>query len=445
MALGLLAVFVLTLATGYFVAQEFAYVGADRLTLAQLAEGGDRKAAKAVRVMGRLSFMLSGAQLGITVTALVVGFIAKPALAELVAPALAALGLPAGLVGGVSVAIGFVLATVIQMVLGELAPKNLALARPEPLARALAGSTLVYLTVAGPLIRLFDAAANRLLRTVGIEPVEELHHGATLEELGHIIGESERHGHLPGSQADVLERALAFGDHTAEEVMVPRVEVVTVSAGATVADLDVLVARYGHTHYPVLGERVDDIVGVVGLRDLAALPSAAASSTRVAELAGDILIVPFSATLPDLAAQMHDRGEEVACVVDEHGGLAGLVTWEDIAEELVGEIADENDLDTSAVTRRGDGWEVDAGLRVDEIALATGLRLPDEDDYETLAGLILHRLGRFAVPGDVLEVELPPSLEPGVPTHALLEVLTIDRHVPARVRLTPLEQSGDPS
>jgi CBS domain containing-hemolysin-like protein len=442
-ALGLLAVLVLTLATGYFVAQEFAYVGADRLTLSQQAAAGDKKAAKAVAVMERLSFVLSGAQLGITVTALVVGFVAKPALAELVAPGLGAVGVPPGMVGGVALAIGFALATVIQMVLGELAPKNFALARPEPLARALAGSTLIYLKVAGPVIRLFDVSAIKLVRAVGIEPVEELHHGATLEELGHIIGESEAHGQLPGSQADVLERALAFSEHTAEEVMVPRVDVVAVSGSATVAQLDELIAAHGHTHYPVLGATIDDVVGVVSLRGVAAVPAEKAGEIHLADIAREVLIVPFSISLPDLVQQLHARGEEVACVVDEHGGLAGLITWEDVAEELVGEIIDEDDADAPAVVRRGDGWDLDAALRIDEIALETGLRLPDEDEYDTLAGLILHRLGRFAVPGDAVDVDLPATLDADAPTHARIEVLSLKRHVPERVRLTPYRQAAE--
>src|SRR5690606_26528384 len=196
--LGLLAVFVLAAATGYFVAQAFAYVSVGRLTLSAQAAAGDKKAAKAIEVTERLSFMLSGAQLGITVTALVVGFIAKPALADLIAPALDAAGVPEAATGTAAVALGFALATVVQMVVGELFPKNLALARADGLARALAGSTLVYLAVAGPVIRLFDAAANRLVRAVGIEPVEELRHGATLEELGSMIveaGERLQAGH----------------------------------------------------------------------------------------------------------------------------------------------------------------------------------------------------------------------------------------------------------
>ncbi|PAK24663.1 hypothetical protein CJD44_21320, partial [Streptomyces sp. alain-838] len=188
--LGVLAVFVLTAGTGYFVAQEFAYVSADRLALAREADAGDWKAARALKVLARLSFMLSGAQLGITVTGLVVGFIAEPSVSALLRPVLSGLGVPDGAVTGISVVLAFVLATIVQMVLGELAPKNLAIAVPERLAKSLSGSTLAYLKVVGPVVRVFDGAANKLLRKVGIEPVEELHHGATLEELGHLIGES---------------------------------------------------------------------------------------------------------------------------------------------------------------------------------------------------------------------------------------------------------------
>uniref|UniRef100_UPI002484A4B1 transporter associated domain-containing protein n=1 Tax=Nonomuraea rhizosphaerae TaxID=2665663 RepID=UPI002484A4B1 len=168
------------------------------------------------------------------------------------------------------------------------------------------------------------------------------------------------------------------------------------------------------------------------------------AGTRVAGIARDPLVVPFSLTLPALVSQMHERGEEVACVVDEHGGLAGLVTWEDVAEELVGEIADENDVEEATVVRRGDGWQVDAGLRVDEVALATGLELPDEDEYDTVAGLILHRLERFAAPGDVITVGLPPSLDERAPKQVSVEVLSLERHVPHRVRLTPIHPEPEP-
>ncbi|WP_205857535.1 hemolysin family protein, partial [Phytoactinopolyspora endophytica] len=233
-ALGILAVFLLTFGTAYFVAQEFAYVSADRIELSRQAAAGDKRAASAVRVMERLSFMLSAAQVGITVTALIVGFIAEPAFAQALRPVLDAVGLPDAAIAGITIAVAFVLATVIQMVLGELFPKNLALARAETMAKALAPSTMVYLAVSGPVIRLFDNSANRVLRWVGIEPVEELHHGATLEELRHIVDEAEQQGSLSSHLSDVLGRAIGFTEHTAGEAMVPRPDVVSVHTSAPV-------------------------------------------------------------------------------------------------------------------------------------------------------------------------------------------------------------------
>ncbi|MFA1548200.1 hemolysin family protein [Actinomadura chokoriensis] len=439
-ALGLLAVLVLTAATGYFVAQEFAFVTADRPALDQRAAEGDRASARAVRVMGRLSFMLSGAQLGITVTALVVGFIAKPALADLLDPVLRAGGVPDAAAGGMAVAVGFALATVIQMVLGELFPKNLALARAESLARALAASTLVYLMVAGPLIRLFDASANRLVRAIGIEPVEELHHGATLEELGHIIGESGEQ--LPEGHVDLLERALAFSERDAEEVMVPRVDVITVPASARAAELSDVISASGHTRYPVLGEGVDDVVGVVGLEELIMLGPAEAAGTGVGEIARPPLLLPSSLPLPDVVLRLQAAAEPMACVVDEYGGFAGIVTWEDVAEELVGEIADENEPGEDLAIRTGEWWTTDAGLRIDEVAHETGVALP-EGDYETVAGLLLKRLGRVARPGDVVTVDLPTDRLGEPPRTAVVEVLTVRRHVPELIRLHTVETARE--
>ncbi|GGV25018.1 membrane protein [Actinomadura cremea] len=438
-ALGLLAVLLLTAATGYFVAQEFAFVTADRPALDQRAAEGDRAAARALRVMGRLSFMLSGAQLGITVTALVVGYIAKPALADLIAPALTASGVPEGATGGIAVALGFTLATVIQMVLGELFPKNLALAKAESLARALSASTLVYLAVASPLIRLFDTSANRLVRAVGIEPVEELHHGATLEELGHIIGESGEQ--LQAGHADLLGRALAFSERDAEEVMVPRVDVVTVPATARAADLDEVISATGRSRFPVVGARVDDVVGVVGLEELVPLAPAAAARTRVGDIARPPLLLPSSLPLPEVVLRLQGARETLACVVDEYGGFAGLITWEDVAEELVGEIADENEPEEDLAIRRGEWWTTDAGLRVDEVEHETGIALP-EGDYETVAGLLLQRLGRVARPGDVVDVALPRTRMDEPARSAIVEVLTVRRHVPGLVRVRAVEENG---
>ncbi|MDX3784088.1 hemolysin family protein [Streptomyces europaeiscabiei] len=427
--LGLLAVFVLTAGTGYFVAQEFAYVSADRLALAREAEAGDKKAARALKVLERLSFMLSGAQLGITVTGLVVGFIAEPSVSTLLKPALTGIGIPEGAVSGISVVLAFVLATVVQMVLGELAPKNLAIAVPERLAKALAASTLAYLKVVGPLVRVFDGAANGLLRKLGIEPVEELHHGATLEELGHLIGESHEQGELPKDTADLIDHALEFSERTLGEVMVPRVDAVFVRRDATVAQAVELIGKHGHSTYPVLGDHPDDVAGVLGVRELMRLPADSFATGTAGALARPPLLLPDTLPLPDAVRRMRELDDEFAVILDEHGGVAGIVTYEDIAEELVGDIADESDTVTELAVPDGPGWLVDAGRRLDEVADATGIDLPEEEDYDTVAGLVIDRLGRFPAIGDRLTVALPDG------GHAVIDVTTLDRHVPERVRL----------
>ncbi|MFM9591971.1 hemolysin family protein [Streptomyces scabiei] len=429
---GLLAVLVLTAGTGYFVAQEFAYVSADRLALARDAAAGDRRAARALTVLERLSFMLSGAQLGITVTGLIVGFIAEPSVSALLEPALTRLGVPEGAVGGISVVLAFTAATVVQMVLGELAPKNLALAVPERLAKSLAASTLAYLKVVGPVVHVFDGAANRLLRRVGIEPVEELHHGATLEELGHLIGESHEQGELPKDTAELLDHALEFSERTLDEVMVPRAAAVFVRDDASAAEAVELIARHGHSNYPVLGDHPDDVTGVLGVRELMRLPAGPLTATTAGALARRPLLLPDTLPLPDAVTRMREQDDEFAVVLDEHGGLAGIVTYEDIAEELVGDIADESDTVTELAVADGAGWLVDAGRRLDEIADATGLHLPEEEDYDTVAGLVVDRLGRFPAIGDRLAVDLPDG------GRVVIDVTTLDRHVPGRVRLERL-------
>ncbi|MFJ9586522.1 hemolysin family protein [Streptomyces acidicola] len=445
-ALGLLAVLILTAGTGYFVAQEFAYVSADRLALAREAEAGDKRAARALKVLERLSFMLSGAQLGITVTGLVVGFIAEPSVSALLNPVLTGMGVPEGAVSGISVVLAFVLATFVQMVLGELAPKNLALAVPERLAKSLAASTLAYLKVVGPVVHVFDGVANKLLRKIGIEPVEELHHGASLEELGHLIGESREQGQLPKDTAELLDHALEFSDRTLDEVMVPRADAVFVRRDASAAEAVDLIAKHGHSNYPVLGDHPDDVSGVLGVRELMHLPADGFSATTAGAIARRPLLLPDTLPLPDAVDRMRERDDEFAVVLDEHGGVAGIVTYEDIAEELVGDIADESDTVTEIAVPdgsgpdgsgsgsgsgngAGSGWLVDAGRRLDEVAEATGIALPEEEDYDTVAGLIVDRLGRFPAVGDRLTVELPDG------GSAVIDVRTLDRHVPERVRL----------
>ncbi|GAA0397420.1 hemolysin family protein [Microbispora corallina] len=436
---GLLAVLLLTLATGFFVAQEFAFVAADRGVLREQAARGDDAARRALDVTGRLSFMLSGAQLGITVTTLLVGFIAQPAIADIIRGPLEAAGLPAGAVPGVAVALGVTIATIVQMILGELAPKNLGIARPEPVAKALARPTLVYLSAAGPVIRLFDSAASRLLRLTGIEPIEELESGATPEELSRIVRESAEAGELPPRLAELLERALEFGDRTAEDVMVPRPRVVSLRAEWPVGDLLDALRVHGHSRYPVLGTGADDVIGVSGVPEY--LAAGSPSDGLVGGVTRAPLLVPATLALPALLSRMTAAGETFACVIDEYGGLAGVVTMEDLAEELVGELVDENDPEPLGVVRRADGsWDVPGTLRLDEVERATGVRLPESEGYETVAGLVLAALGRMAEPGDEVLSEIVPDNglfdDEDDARRALLRVLSVSRRVPEWVRLS---------
>ncbi len=422
-ALGLFGVVALIAANGYFVAVEFAFVAARRSRLSEQADEGDRRSKRAVQVHKRLSFMLSGAQLGITVTTLLVGFIAEPAIASLIEPVLVAVGIPESATFGVALALALILATIAQMVFGELAPKNLAIARPEPVARSLASSMWLFLRVAGPLIRLFDGAANRLLRLVGVEPVEELRGAVSTEELDLIVDSSAESGHLTESQAALLERAISFGELEASDAMVPWNRVVTIDADATAADLRDLMSST-HSRFPVVD--VDgQVQGVVHAKDLLGVGRADYDTTLVSQFSHEILAVPEAAGLNVVLAELRLRATEMAIVIDEYGGPAGVVTLEDIVEELVGDIEDEYDPSAPGdhVETEPGVWSVAASSRPDEIERITGLDLPD-GEYDTVAGLVLDRLERIPEAGDFFTVD-------GI----RIEVLDVDGFAIERVEL----------
>ena len=422
--LGLVAVVILTLGAGYFVAAEFSFVAVRRSRLEEAAAAGDRRSGRAVDIHRRLGFMLSGAQLGITITTLVVGFIAEPTIGAAIEPALDAVGLSVRAAGTVAVVTAFVVATVGQMVVGELAPKNLAIARPEPVARAVAGSMELFMRVASPLIRLFDGSANRLLRSVGIEPVEELHRSVSVEELDLMVEESAQQGKLTRRQATLLTRAAGFGSLRAVNVMVPWNAVVTLPDSATGEDLRHALAS-SHSRFPLVAAD-GDLVGVVHAKSLLAVPAGTAASVSVADLARRPLVVPESAGVAIVLADLRREATEMAVVVDEYGGPAGIITLEDLVEELVGDIDDEYDIQQGGAETDGAGaWSVPGDWRIDEVARATGIELP-AGDYDTVAGLVLDGLGRLATAGDVVAV-------PG----ASVAVVTVDRWAIRRVRITP--------
>lgn len=432
---GLVAVVLLILANGYFVAAEFAYVTVDRNGIERAAESGDRPAGRVLAVLRRLSFMLSGAQLGITVTSLVVGFVAAGVFRDALEPVLDAVGLPEGSRSGIAVTAGFVIATAGQMLVGELAPKNLAIARPEPVARRIARSLAMFLRLSGPAISLFDNASNRVLRAAGIEPVEELSHTASLDELDIIVEESGSEGALEPSQAMLLDRALAFPELTASEAATPAPRVVTAAASATCADLcDLMVT--GHSRYPVSAPD-GEILGVVHVRELLRVARADWAATPVTALMSEPVIVPETARLPLVLRTLRTEGSELAVVLDEHGTFVGVVTAEDLAEELVGDIRDETDRLRPGVHRLSSRrWTLPGSLRIDEVQRETGVELP-EGDYETVAGLILTELGRIPVGGESVEVD-------GI----RLVVREVDRRAISSVTLEVLvvdtEPDGDP-
>jgi CBS domain containing-hemolysin-like protein len=437
--LGLLVVLAITAVTGYFVAQEFAYMAVDRATLAARAEAGDAAAKRALGVTRRTSFMLSGAQLGITVTGLLVGYVAEPLIGESLGALLGGVGIPTAVSVGVGAVLALLFSTVVQMLFGELFPKNLAISRPEPVALRLAASTVGYLKVFGWLIWVFDQASNLLLRALKIEPVHDVEHAATARDLEHIVEESRESGDLPAELSIMVDRILDFPQRDVEHAMIPRPRVGTVNETDTVGHLRELMAS-GHSRYPVLEGATGDVVGVVHLADV--LTTTQRDTAPVTAIAREPLVVSTYTSLPDALQQLADTENQLACVLDEYGGFAGVITLEDLAEELVGEITDEHDAEhPEYVPVEGDGvWEMPGDVHVDEVERSLGVDLP-RGHYETIAGLVIAAAGSLPPPGTSLAIELPP--DPGdlvladepAPRQLHVHVLAVERHVPSRVRL----------
>ncbi|MEV4753887.1 hemolysin family protein [Micromonospora sp. NPDC049559] len=428
----------LTAGNAFFVAAEFALVTVDRAEIDQRAAGGDRRARTVRQALRELSFQLSGAQLGITITALLTGYLAEPALAKLFGPLIRPL---AGThTETVTSLLALALATLLSMLFGELVPKNGALARPMPAALATAAPMRGFSTAFGWLIRGLNNSANWLVRRLGVEPQEELASARSPEELGLLAAISARAGALPSDTAMLLQRTIRFGDKRAAEAMTPRVDVVALRATATVSELLELARQTGRTRFPVYEETLDLVTGVAGVPDALGVPPARRAATRVAAVAREPVYVPESLDLDGVLAALRSADADLAIVVDEYGGTDGVVTVEDLVEELVGEIADEFDPDVVADSGRVEltvpGGErtvlVEGVLREDELAEQTGFRLP-EGPYETLAGFLLARLGHIPVAGETVE-------EQGYE----FTVVEVERHRIEQVRvLRPEESHGD--
>lgn len=437
-AFGVLVVLLITALTGYFVAQEFAYMSVDRSRLKAQAEGGDAGASRALTVTRRTSFMLSGAQLGITVTGLLVGYVAEPLIGRGLGEIFCGVGIPTAVGIGVGTVLAIVFCTIVQMLFGELVPKNLAIARPELLARWLAVSTMLYLKVFGPLIWVFDQSSNLLLKGLRIEAVHDVEHSATRRDLEHIVATSRDSGELPHDLSTLLDRILDFPTRTAEHAMIPRAQLDTVRIDEPVGVM-LQQMGVGHTRYPVLGSSSDDLRGVIDLHDLLHLPTAGTVQTHTR----DAVVVPTTLPLPDVLAQLVTAKDEMALVIDEYGGFAGIVTVEDIAEELVGEIDDEHDpeADHETTGSAAEGWRMPGDLHIDEVERIVGHQLP-AGDFETLAGAAITHFGGFPGLGDVVTIVLHPDavdlVGEGKPVMRALtaEIRAIDNYVPSSLFVT---------
>jgi CBS domain containing-hemolysin-like protein len=425
----LLLSLVLVAACGAFVAAEFSFVTVDRASVERAAEAGDRRAQGTLAALHTLSTQLSGAQLGITITNLAIGFLAEPAISRLVAGPLGSAGVPRGAVPGISIVLGLAIGTALTMVFGELVPKNLAIANPLGTARAMQGLQRSFTRSMAWPIRFLNGTANRVVRAFGVEPQEELASARSPEELVSLVRRSAREGVLESPTARLLEKTLEFGEKTAGDIKTPRVRVRFVPHDAPVAEVVELTRRTGHSRFPVSRGSADDVVGVVHVKHAVGVPAGDRDTVRVSEVMQPPLLVPESLELDPLLALLRGQGLQMAVVVDEYGGTEGVVTLEDVVEEIVGDIADEHDRPGAHARRRRDGsWSLSGLLRPDEVREITGVPLPEDDDYDTLAGLVLDRLGRVPGVGENVTVALPPpTVLADVPETPQAAVLTVER------------------
>lgn len=407
-----LVLFVLLIgANAVFVAAEFSFVTVNRDRLKQAADAGDRAASRVAGAVRRLSFQLSGAQLGITVSSLLVGYLSEPAIARLLNPLLAWLpGLGDAGTTAVALLLALVLATGIQMVLGELAPKNLAIARPEHTARLVAPLQLGFSAAARPLIAALNGAANAVVRAMGMEPTEELESVHTAEELGLLAGLSARAGLVPAVTAGMLRRSLTFGEKDANEAMTPRTDVLFLPEDASITDLLDHCRGSGRSRLPVYSGNVDTIRGVAELKAAFRVPREDRGRVPVTVVMREPTLVPSSLPLPEVLRALGSQDAQLAIVVDEYGGVAGVITVEDLAEEIVGEFVDEDDRERTVPgppapeTPGARTREINGVLRAHEVEERTGFQLP-EGPYDTVAGLILARLGHLPRVGESVEVD----------------------------------------
>ncbi|KUM33217.1 hemolysin family protein [Arthrobacter sp. EPSL27] len=396
---------ILTVGTGMFVASEFALVNLDRNDLETRQARGEKRLAPTIKALKITSTHLSGAQLGITLTTLLTGYTFEPAISKLLSGPLTAAGLPESLVPGVGAVAGIFLATVFSMVIGELVPKNFALALPLATAKVVVPFQALFTTVFKPVILLFNNTANSIIRSFGIEPKEELSGARSAEELSSLVRRSALEGVLDVDHAALLHRTLRFSGHSAADVMTPRVRMATIGSDDTAAQIVALASATGYSRFPVIGRDRDDVLGVLHVKQAFAVALGDRDGVLAADMMIEPLRVPESMGVDTLLGLLRRQGLQVAIVSDEHGGTAGIVTLEDLVEEIVGELEDEHDRARTGVVRTGRSLTFDAALRPDELLDRTGIAVPDGEEYDTTAGFVTDRLDRIPELGDVVAID----------------------------------------
>jgi CBS domain containing-hemolysin-like protein len=423
---------VLTVGTGMFVASEFALVNLDRNDLENRQARGEKRLGPTIRALKITSTHLSGAQLGITITTLLTGYTFEPAVSAMLEGPLTGIGIPEAIVPGIGTVIGILLATLFSMVIGELVPKNFALALPLATAKFVVPFMTLFTTVFKPIIVTFNNTANAIIRSFGIEPKEELSGARSAEELGSLVRRSALEGYLDEDHATLLGRTLRFSEHSAEDVMTPRVQVTWIDAEDSAEHIVSLSHATGYSRFPVTGENTDDILGVVHVKQAFAVALADRSTVTARDLMVEPTRVPESMEVETLLVLLRRSGFQIAIVTDEYGGTAGIATLEDLVEEIVGELEDEHDRHKSGIIRAGKTVTFDAGLRPDELLDRTGIVVPDDAEYETIAGFVTDELDRIAEVGD--EVALPTGT---------LRVERVDGLRVLRLSFTPTESEHD--
>ena len=395
----------LTVGTGFFVASEFSLVNLNRSDLESRVARGEKRLGLTIGALKITSTHLSSAQLGITLTTLLTGSTMEPAIGALLTGPLGALGLTAPVTAVIASVLAIILATLLSMIVGELVPKNFALALPLPTAKLVIPFQVGFTAVFRPFVMLLNNTANVILRSVGIEPKEELSSARTAEELRSLVRRSATEGSLDRDTATLLARTLVFSEHIAADVMTPRPRVSSVERTDSARTVIALAQRTGFSRFPVIDDSIDDVVGLVHVKQAVAVPREKRADVPVSALQSEALRVPETMKLPMLLGELRGRGYQMAVVVDEYGGTAGVVTLEDLVEELVGEVADEHDRTLVGVVRSRDWLTFPGMLRPDELLERADVVIPEEGPYETVGGFMMSELGRLPLVGDTVSVE----------------------------------------